>query len=207
MPRRRGLAQKGLERRRARCHNNPVKDETHARLDEQELLHLAIEASQHNRHGDAIAYLKEVLARSADNHNAVYLLAAQHAQIGMTERAIEEFNRALAIKPDLVPARFQLGLLLLCNGRVGEALAAWQPLKALPASDSYLRFACALECLARDDFAESVEELERGLAAEGADSVLGADMRRLLERIRAHVASPEAEPGQLLLSAYTRRLN
>jgi tetratricopeptide (TPR) repeat protein len=178
------------------------------RLDDQELLHLAIEASNESRHGDAIAYLKQAVERSAENYNALYLLAAQHAQIGMTDRAIEEFNRALALKPDLVPARFQLGLLFLCNGRVDEALGAWEALGTLPDSNPYARFAGALQCLARDDFPGSIEQIERGLAANSDNPALNRDMQGLLERIRAHMGSADASaPGQIFLSAYTKDLH
>jgi hypothetical protein len=178
-------------------------------LDQDELLHLAIEASGKQRHGDAIEYLKQSLAK-AKNFKALYLLAAEHAQIGLTDRAIEGFKQALELEPGMSAARFQLGLLYLCNARVQEALDAWKPLQKAGAGDPYAVFAGGLARLARDEFTPAAEELKRGLA-------LNVDMKRVLERIEAHLAGggdggqkPGAEPmqpGQMLLSAYTKTLN
>src|ERR1044071_3503357 len=111
-----------------------------ANLDQEELVHLATEASGQQRHGDAIEYLKQSLAKSK-NFKALYLLAAEHAQIGLTERAIGEFQQALELQPGMSAARFQLGLLFLCNARADEALDAWKPLEKAAAGDPYAVFA------------------------------------------------------------------
>src|SRR5262245_1534877 len=183
-------------------------------LDTEELLHLAIEASNKQRHGDAIDYLKQAVERSDSNYKAMYLLAAQHAQIGITERAIEEFNKALAIEPNLPPARFQLGLLLLCNARVPEALAALEPLEQLGERDPYLHFGRGLECLCRDDFAGCAQNLKRGMELNTVNAALNTDMQRILDDVAAHLAkqgvekpATGAQPGQILLNAYTKSLN
>src|SRR5688572_29652878 len=94
-------------------------------LGDEELLQLATEASRALQHADAIDHPKRALERSNIDHKALYLLAAHHAEHGLTERAIKEFEQALEIEPDLLPARFQLGLLYLCNARPQEALATW----------------------------------------------------------------------------------
>lgn len=183
-------------------------------LDADELLHLAMEASLAQRHGDAIEYLKQAVERSDNNYKAIYLLAAQHAQIGLTERAIEEFNKALAIEPNLAPARFQLGLLLLCNARVQEALAAWEPLEQLGENDPYLHFKRGMESLTRDDFAGCERELRRGMELNTVNAALNGDMQRVLDDVAAHLAehgveqpATGAQPGQILLNAYTKTLN
>lgn len=182
-------------------------------LDDDELVHLAIEASREQKHGDAIAYLKQAVERSASNFKAVYLLAAQHAQIGLNDRAIEGFRKALEIEPQLAPARFQLGLLLLVNGRVDEALAAWQALGELPESDPFRHFKLGLEKLCRDDFAGAEESLQRGMALNRANPALNKDMQGVLDRMAAQIKSGAeqqppagAQPGQILLNAYTKSL-
>ena len=186
----------------------------HRKLDDQELLHLAIEASEKQRHGDAIEYLKQAIEKSASNFNAHYLLAAEHAQIGMTDRAIEEFRTALKLQPNLPAARFQLGLLFLCNGRVQEALDAWKPLEKAGAADPYAVFAGGLTKLARDEFEACVRDLKRGMELINANAALNIDMKRVLEQVEAHIAGgnppsggEQAQPGQILLSAYTKTLN
>jgi tetratricopeptide (TPR) repeat protein len=182
-------------------------------LDDDELVHLAMEASREQRHGDAIGYLKQAVERSESNYKAVYLLAAQHAQIGLNDRAIEGFRKALEIEPNLSPARFQLGLLLLCNARVDEALAAWQPLGELDESDAYRHFGRGMECLCRDDFSGCEESLKRGIELNQVNPSLNADMKGVLERMAAQLAGGQqppasgAQPGQILLNAYTRSLS
>jgi tetratricopeptide (TPR) repeat protein len=187
-----------------------MSEEQMARLDEGELLHLSLEASRERRHGDAIAYLKQLIERSPANHQALHLLAAQHAQIGLTDRAIEEFNQALGIEPGLFAARFQLGLLLLCNARVEEALAAWKPLDELPESDPFLHFKRGLERLCRDDFAGCEESLRRGMELNTTNAALNADMQRVLDDVRRKLAGQAAQSndpaGHILLNAYTNRL-
>lgn len=185
-----------------------------ANLDQDELLHLAMEASLAQRHGDAIDYLKQAVERSDTNYKAMYLLAAQHAQIGLTERAIEEFNKALSIEPNFPPARFQLGLLLLCNARVQEALAAWAPLEQLGENDPYLHFKRGMESLSHDDFAGCERELKRGMELNTVNAALNGDMQRVLDDVAAHLAkqgleqpATGAQPGQILLNAYTKSLN
>ena len=182
-------------------------------VDVDELVHLAMEASREQRHGDAIAYLKQAVEHSSKNHRAVYLLAAQHAQIGLNDRAIEGFQKALTIEPKLSPARFQLGLLLLCNGRVDEALAAWQPLEELAESDPYRHFARGMARLCRDDFAGCEESLKRGMELNEVNPALNADMKGVLERMSAQLADGSqsaaagAQPGQILINNYTKSLN
>jgi tetratricopeptide (TPR) repeat protein len=185
-------------------------------LDDEELLHLAIEATGKERHGDAIEYLKQAIAKTASNFNAHFLLGAEHAQIGLVDRAIEDFNRALKLQPNLFPARFQLGLLLLCNARVEEALDVWQPLEKAAPTDPYAIFARALTKLARDEFAESAQDLKYGMEINRVNPALNTDMKRVLDQVEAHLAGggstpppgqPATQPGQLLLSAYTKRMN
>jgi tetratricopeptide (TPR) repeat protein len=193
-------------------YNGCMKTESLSKVDDDELLHLAIEASREQRHGDAINYLKQAVERSDSNYKAVYLLAAQHAQIGLNDRAIEGFRKAIEMEPNLSPARFQLGLLLLVNGRVEEALAEWQPLERLDESDPYLHFSRGMGQLCRDDFAGCEESLKRGIELNRTNPSLNRDMQGVLERMAAQLAGvqPEAagkQPGEILLSAYKKTLN
>jgi tetratricopeptide (TPR) repeat protein len=174
------------------------KEPPYTQLDDEELLHLAMEASSKQRHGDAIEYLKQAVAKTATNFNAHFLLGAEHAQIGMVERAIEDFNKALKLQPGLVPARFQLGLLFLCNARVKEALDVWKPLEKAAADDPYAVFARGLAKLARDEFAASAEDLKHGLVEA---HMMGGGPGQ------PPPGQPATQPGQLLLSAYTKPLN
>jgi tetratricopeptide (TPR) repeat protein len=173
-------------------------------LDSEELLHLAVQASRDQRHGDAITYLKNAVAQSRGDFKATYLLAAEYAQIGMSDRAIAGFRDALALKPDLTPARFQLGLLLVTVGRISEAIEAWAKLEQLDVNDPYLYFKRGLEALAGNDLSTCDENLKHGIELNRTNPALNADMQRVLAAARA---AGGAEPGgpdarQILLSAY-----
>jgi tetratricopeptide (TPR) repeat protein len=178
------------------------------KLDDEELIRLAFESTRAQRHGEAIDYLKQAVERSPNNAMAHYLLAAHHAQLGLTERAVEGFNRALATKPDLHPARFQLGMFLLVHGRAAEALAAWQPLTKLDESSAFRHFALGMAALCREDFGACRENLQKGIALGNAGPSLNADMQRVLDEIAARVPGNQSPPqaGDNVLSAYTKSL-
>jgi len=181
---------------------------TQSRLDDDELLHLAIEASRKQRHGDAIQYLKDAAIKSPRNAKVRFLLGAEHAQIGMLDRAQEELTAALEIDPGLVPARFQLGLLHLVRARIPEASEALKQLDALPESDPYLHFKRALEYLVRDEFALCEQSMLRGMQLNTANAPLNQDMQRILDEVKARTgqapaAPTKSEPSEhVLLSAY-----
>jgi transposase InsO family protein len=54
----------------------------------------------------AMVYLKEVLQTNPANSRALYLLAVQHAELGLHARATKEMLAALDLEPTLEIARF-----------------------------------------------------------------------------------------------------
>ena len=106
-----------------------------------------------------------------------------------------------------IETRFQLGLLLLSNARVEEALAVWAPLDQLPDSNPYLHFKRGLASLCHDDFLGCKESLRRGIQLNTVNAALNTDMERVLDDIQRQATPPGAEPSQnhVLLSSYTQR--
>lgn len=156
-------------------------------LDSEELLHLALVASQADRHDHAIALLKQAWQRSPDNANIVYCLGAEHAQIGMYERAIAEMAHAVELDPSLDAARLQLGLLCLSCGLSDRGVSELQPLASRESQepdDCYRHFAQALLALVEDRLPECAASLERGLALNRANPALSDDMHRLQQSVR-----------------------
>lgn len=80
-------------------------------LTQEELLHLAVEATRRGEHGSSISYLKEGVTRFPDDAKMAYVLGAEFAQIGIYDGAELEMQRAVSIDPELYTASFQLGLL------------------------------------------------------------------------------------------------
>lgn len=90
-------------------------------LDAQEYLHLAIKASQAKEHFAALDYLHKSIDLSPNNAFAYFLLAAEHAEIGLFERATNEMKKAIGLDPTLYIAKFQLSLLLIEAQEEAEA--------------------------------------------------------------------------------------
>src|SRR6185437_13734707 len=124
-----------------------------AELDESELLNLALHAMGNNHHDESMRLLKRTLNAFPGSARAHYLLGAEHAQIGMYDRAVSEMTEAVRLDPSLAAAHFQLGLLHVTAGRVREAQAAWLPLDRLPSDDPLRLFKSAMLHLARDELA------------------------------------------------------
>ncbi len=158
---------------------------TKNQLDEEELLHLAIRASNENRHEDAINHLKKAIEASPNNAKALYMLGAEHAEIGMYDRAVEEMAKAVKLDPSLITASFQLGLLHITSGRVAEAKTAWQPLDKLGDNNPLHLFKKGMLDLAEDKFDDARKALEKGISLNTINDALNVDMRRILEKIAA----------------------
>lgn len=185
-------------------------------LDETELIHLALHAMGKDRHEESMRLLKRALEAFPTSARARYLLGAEHAQIGLYDRALEEMSEAVKLDPSLTVAHFQLGLLHLTAGRVREAETAWLPLERLPADDPLRLFKAGMLNLARNELTACVENLRAGIARNRLNEPLNDDMRRLLADVeklqvgsgsaRADAPPPRIEPltRHMLLSTYDR---
>jgi tetratricopeptide (TPR) repeat protein len=168
-------------------------------LDSQELLQLAIQASQLDRHDQAITYLKRALEKDPTNAKLVYFLSVEHAQIGLYERAIEGMTHSLELDPSMETARLQLGLLYLTFAMAEPAQKTLQPLTLLGDTNAFGCFSRGLCHLIRDEFADCKQELQRGIAANQANSALNDDMRKILDAIQEKVESnlPDLDAARL----------
>ena len=101
---------------------------TYAILDNDELLRLALDAMNTGKDADAVVMLKTLVERDPHSAYGQYLLAAQHAQMGLMDRAEAGFRAAVGNGLELPVARFQLGQLLLVKGDSAEAKATFEPL-------------------------------------------------------------------------------
>lgn len=183
---------------------------TYDKLDNEELLRIALDALNQDRHADAVSMLKTLVERDPKHVFGHYLLAAEHMQLGMVERAEEGFRTAVALAPEFPMARFQLGQLYLIKGDAGSAKATLTPLLALPANVALAAYARGLVAAADEDIEAAIRELQAGLACEQEIPVLAADMQRVLDNLLAlrggaAPMAPSATPGTaapLYLSNY-----
>lgn len=179
--------------------------ETHSGLNQEELLHLAIEATRRGEHGAAISYLKEGIVRFPKDGKLAYVLGAEFAQIGMYDKAEEEMARAIELNPSLYTASFQLGLLRMTLGKVDEAKFAWSTLDKLSEDNPLRLFKNGLELLAAEEYQGARSLLEQGIALNNFSPELNRDMQNVLSAIPAANPSQneEAATGQAWLSAYS----
>lgn len=175
-----------------------------ATLDADEYFHLALHASSVGDHHACMSYLEEVLQQQPTNARALFLRAVQHAEIGLTERAVSGIKAALAIEPGLEIARFQLSLLLLLDrNRPQEAKEYLLGLES--SGDSVLRtYAEAMVCLADNDIPRAREHLSLGLAQSSNNQPLTALMKRIFDRLsdRVKPAPAAGDAEHVLLGAY-----
>jgi tetratricopeptide (TPR) repeat protein len=173
------------------------------KLDNDELLRLALDAINTNRDADAVVMLKTLLERDPHHVFGTYLLAAQHAQLGMMDRAEAGFRAVVQQAPDFPVARFQLGQLLLVKGAAEEARQVFALLT--PERNALGAYARALTAAAQEDLPTALAELEAGLALPQEIPALELDMRRLhgqLQSVAAQTAVPmEPAPAPTASSA------
>jgi tetratricopeptide (TPR) repeat protein len=171
-------------------------------LDAEELLHLAIHASSVGRHHACLTYLGQVLEQQPSNGKAIYLLAIQHAELGLRERAISGMKYALALEPALETARLQLGLLLMDRDRLAEAKEHFSNVGS--SADPALRSCAeAMIAVADSDLILAREKLAAGLSHNSSNRALSALMQRLLdELLKERGTTVEAKDERVHLGAY-----
>lgn len=173
-------------------------------LDNEELLRLVLDAINGNRDAEAMSMLKLMLSRDPMHLHATYLLAAQHAQIGMFDRAEAGMRTVVERSPEFSIARFQLGQMLVMKGAAGESREILSPL--FTGEDALSAYARGMAALSAEDVDSALHELESGLALPQEIPALAADMRRLhdnLVQTRTGEASTDAPtPAPIYLAGY-----
>ena len=173
-------------------------------LDADELKYLAIQASRNSDIEHALMYLKHAIRQQPADGELRYLLAAEHAQLGMYDRAAEEMTVALDLNPDMHTARLQLGLLHLTAGRVEPARSMLKRLTELGAESFFSYFATGLECLIQDKFAACRTALEHGIALNDQNLALNGDMQKIIDALPATDEAETNDASSVWLSAYKR---
>jgi tetratricopeptide (TPR) repeat protein len=175
-------------------------------LDADEYLHLAINASQAGDHHAALEHLHKALEQSPSHVGARYFLAAEHAELGLYERACEEMQELLLVAPEVEIARFQLGLLSLQLDRKENARQAFTVLAEGAGDESLRAFARAYVHLLEERQGDAIEQMSEGLKVCG-NPALKADMSRVLaslsptsDAVVKDEASDSAQP--IYLGAY-----
>lgn len=127
----------------------------------------------------ALKHLKSAVAAEPSNELALGMLASVYAELGMSERATEFFDKVLAINPGNPLARFQSGLLAFNRGELEGALKIWQAQEP-PPDDFMIRFYSGL-ALAQLGRSEEARALYRTAYKHvPADHPVRAELEKLL---------------------------
>lgn len=160
-------------------------------LDAEELFHLALKASADGDRDKTISYLKRSIALDP-KANSVYLLAAEYAEIGMMQRAIELMLQALELNTQLWTAYFQLGLLYLTQNLIQEARNAFAPLLEPGPDESLFHFGNGMTQLIDDRVEDARESLQKGVSLNESNPALNRDVTSIIEHISQELADEAA---------------
>ncbi|WP_431495052.1 tetratricopeptide repeat protein [Pseudomonas brassicacearum] len=172
-------------------------------LDASEYLHLAINASQNGDHHAALNYLNTALELEPKNAAVHYFRAAEHAELGLLERAHAEMIEALELDPGMDIARFQLGLLSLQLSKLDDARNAFNSLLNTSQEMSLREFSGAYLELLEERIPNAITRLTQGLT-DCPNPALKADMERVLASLSDSPApqSPDTAEPAVFLGAY-----
>lgn len=177
-------------------------------LDSEEYFHLAINATQNNQHHAALEYLHKCLELSPSNAQAIFLLAAEHAELGLYNRAIEGMEKSLSIDPTIEMAYYQLALLYIQQGNNFESLKLWEHLKE-NSKDQTLQFFAQGMLLLDSHRALAIDLIRKALEQETQNKALQKSIENILTGLLSSneevnkAQSKDSEPlHPMFLNAY-----
>lgn len=149
-------------------------------LDAQEYLHLAITSSRQGQHQDALEQLHRCLEITPHETTATFLLAAEHAELGLYDRAIAGMEAALSNDPELDIARLQLGMLYATTGNGNKAMENWHQLKASSKDEAISLFAQGFAALYQGEREEAQTILTAAMTANTSNPALNTAAEQVL---------------------------
>lgn len=193
------------------------------------LIQQGLQASQADRVDQAMDLFRrasETIPASGLPH---FLIGAELAQLGRMDEAEAAYANAVLLAPDLIMARYQLGLVQFTSARAALALVTWGPLFQLSPENVLQRVVHGFAALAQDDFEKAEACFREGIALNHDNPALSKDLQLMLDRIAtargvatptptelqpAPAPAPEAAPAEqqaeadglhVLLSNYQRQ--
>ncbi len=159
------------------------------------------------RHDEAWRALNEGVRQYPADARLRFLLGSVLAGQQQYTQALSQLEYAVQLDPNFEIARFQLGSLRFTSGDAEGARLAWGPLAALPDTHYLKCFKNGCEALMEDRFADTVQWLREGIAANTENLHLNNDMQLLVDRTLELIQSnQEAAAGDgsthLLISGY-----
>ncbi|WNO11354.1 tetratricopeptide repeat protein [Teredinibacter sp. KSP-S5-2] len=173
-------------------------------LDAEELLHLAMKNIQENKSTEALDLLNKCVQIEPNNALAIYLIAAQHAEIGMYDRAQAGMEKALDLDPSLEMASLQLGLLYGHKEELDKAIATWTSLIEKTSSQYIKTFCLGLTAICEDKIERGLELLEQGKKENQDNPALNVSIQNIIDSLGSDESATEQpiESDSTFLGAY-----
>ena len=176
-------------------------------MDAEEYLHLAARAAQDSNHHDALKFAHKSLELEPNKPEALFLLAAQHAEIGLYDRAKEGYRLSIEQKPDLHLARFQLAMLSLQSGEMDDLQEQIAYIETHADNPRLKRYTRALSAMSEENAELAIEHFEEGLALDSGSPEADDVAMSMLNSIRAHLAQASSEPEDAQYSKSRRAID
>lgn len=182
---------------------------TNTMYDIDEYLHLALHANAKRDPHACIGYLKEALRLEPQNPRATYLLAIQHADLGLIDRGIAGLTKVTTLEPGFELARLQLALLLIDRDRVADARAELASSRA-SADPAVCDFAEGMMLAIDGRLSDAIEKMKAILALPASHKALSILARQMVAKLEEGKADgPRATPpgaaengSRLFMGAY-----
>lgn len=153
-----------------------------------------------------LAAVEELLASYPGDPRLQFLRGSLLAGRRRYPEAREAMAAAVRIAPEYAIARFQLGLLELTSGEPAAALGTWGPLQMLPPDNALHLFAAGLTHMIRDEWAETITKLEKGIASNNEILPLNRDMQMVIDECRRKLEGGDTETDSEPVSAVQQLL-
>lgn len=164
-----------------------------------ELMHMALYASEQGRHDHALMYLRTHALKEPDNAVVQLALGGQYAKLRHYDKALSALNQAATLDETLHIAHLHSAFILLATNQYAKAEQVLQPLLLLAESHYLYSLARGLVALCQADKAQTVHFLELGASQNQQDPLLNNDIEQLLIAIKAtgpteQTPTPAANP-------------
>ena len=161
----------------------------------------AVDAMEREDYAQAAVLLEKVAAEDPENVEIRFNLAYAYSELEQNARAIDHYLKVVKLKPDLVSARMNLGILLMNEDRAGEAAPHFQIVSEARPTDFAPFYYGAHALLISGDPDGAIEPFQQALRLnpDSAEAALGlgqslARAGRLLDAAPHYQEAAELDP-------------
>ena len=152
-----------------------------------------------NRPADAARHFASVVARTPDDAAAHFNLGTALTVAGDYDRAVQEYGRALTLRPAYPQAHTNLGSILLARGDTATAAAHFAAAIQLDPTNAQASYNAGVAAGRLGRYTEAVTHLQRALSVEADYTVALVE----LAWVRAAAPDPRARDGAAAVAAAT----